>query len=148
MLFVLGEYISPQSRDLERRHRAGMTTTFLRHRPAGPELYSLSARRTAQGAALVPQVPFATAAELGSLAQRHLDLPPTSHGLIVMPKRSGWADIRGCVGSSQGGIVCRLTNDGKAVEVDVLVTSSIRESTRGVSQLENIEGVTSGRTPR
>jgi len=61
----------------------------------------------------------------------------------------GRADIEGCVGSIARRNRCRLTNDGKAVEVDVLAHIVNRDiETRGVSQVENIEGVLSGRNAR
>src|SRR5580692_6894761 len=82
-------------------------------------------------------------------AQRHLDLPRASDGLVRDAQAArGWADVQRSCEVRVARIRCGWrTNDGKAIEVDVLAdVVDWNVETRGVGQVENVEAELQGGT--
>src|SRR5580704_5916046 len=82
-------------------------------------------------------------------AQRHLDLPRTSDGLIRDAQATrGWADVQRSCEVRVARIRCGgRTNDGKAIEINILAyIVDWNVEARGVGQVENVEAELQGGT--
>src|SRR3984957_20552129 len=82
-------------------------------------------------------------------AQRHLDLPRTSDGLIRDAQATrGWADVQRSCKVRVARIRCGWgTNDGKAIEINILAyIVDWNVEARGVGQVENVEAELQGGT--